>query len=194
MSEFLLVTFTNIVTLLGTILIPYFTVITRIPAWAEVADDEDYIPVPTFQSAFTEALGAADWTISSGTKSAGQGKKFDPSLSLSIYLFIYLSLFRKRPFSGEATRVLCCSWFDYPPEFGKMSPFSPSPALPPTERFSGRETKTGVGKVAQIEAVLIRRDYPPPFGKMSPFSRPLPPPTERFSRGETLERWKSRLC
>lgn len=90
MSEFLLVTFTNIVTLLGTILIPYFTVITRIPAWAEVADDEDYIPVPTFQSAFTEALGAADWTISSGTKSAGQGKKFDPSLSLSIYLFIYL--------------------------------------------------------------------------------------------------------
>ena len=68
-----------------------------------------------------------------------------------------------------------------------MSPFSPSPALPPTERFSGRETKTGVGKVAQIEAVLIRRDYPPPFGKMSPFSRPrpLPPPTERFSRGET---------
>ena len=157
MREFLLVTFTNIVTLLSTILMPYFTVITRIPAWAEVADDEDYIPVPTFQSAFTEALGAADWTISSGTKSAGQGKKFDPNLSLSIYL----SLFRKSLFSGEATRVLCCSWFDYPPEFGKMSPFSPSPALPPTERFSGRETKTGVGKVAQIEAVLIRRDYPP---------------------------------
>ena len=66
-----------------------------------------------------------------------------------------------------------------------MSPFSPSPGLPPTELFSGRETKTGVGKMAQIEAVLIRRDYPPPFGKMSPFSRPLPPPTERFSRGET---------
>ena len=39
--------------------------------------------------------------------------------------------------------------------------------------------------MAQIEAVLIRRDYPPPFEKMSPFSRPLPPPTERFSRGET---------
>lgn len=52
---------------------PQPKVITRIPAWAEVADDEDYIPVPTFQSAFTEALGAADWTISSGTKSAGQG-------------------------------------------------------------------------------------------------------------------------
>ena len=194
MSEFFLVTFTNIVTLLSTILMSYFTVITRIPAWAEVADDEDYIPVPTFQSAFTEALGAADWTISSGTKSPGQGKKFDPNLSLSIYLFIYLSLFRKRLFSGEATRVLSCSWFDYPWEFGKMSPFSPSPALPPTERFSGRETKTGVGKVAQIEAVLIRRDYPPPFGKMNPFSRPLPPPNERFSRGETLKRWKSRLC
>ena len=86
MSEFFLVTFSNIVTLLSTILMSYFTVITRIPAWAEVADDEDYIPVPTFQSAFTEALGVADWTISSGTKSAGQGKKFDPNLSLSIYL------------------------------------------------------------------------------------------------------------
>ena len=73
---------------------PYFTVITRRPAWAEVADDDDYIPVPTFQSAFTEALGAADWTISSRTKSAGQGKKFDPNLSLSTYL----SLFRKRLF------------------------------------------------------------------------------------------------
>ena len=135
--------------------------ITRIPAWAEVADDEDYIPVPTFQSAFTEALGAADWTISSGTKSAGQGKKFDPNLSLSIYLFIYLfiylSLFRKRLFSGEATRVLCCSWFDYPREFGKMSPFSPSPALPPTERFSRGETNTGLGKAVEIEAVLRRR-------------------------------------
>ena len=131
MSEFFLVTFTNIVTLLSTILMPYFTVITRIPAWAEVPDDEDYIPVPTFQSAFTEALGTADWTISSRTKSAGQGKNFDPNLSLSIYLFIYLfiylSLFHKSLFSGEATRVLCCSWFDYPPEFGKMSPFSPPP-------------------------------------------------------------------
>ena len=93
MSEFFLVTFTNIVTLLSTILMSYFTVITRIPAWAEVADDEDYIPVPTFQSAFTEALGVADWTISSGTKSAGQGKKFDPNLSLSIYLFIYLFIY-----------------------------------------------------------------------------------------------------
>ena len=93
MSEFFLVTFSNIVTLLSTILMSYFTVITRIPAWAEVADDEDYIPVPTFQSAFTEALGAADWTISSGTKSAGQGKKFDPNLSLSIYLCIYLFIF-----------------------------------------------------------------------------------------------------
>ena len=93
MSEFFLVTFSNIVTLLSTILMSYFTVITRIPAWAEVADDEDYIPVPTFQSAFTEALGVADWTISSGTKSAGQGKKFDPNLSLSIYLFIYLFIF-----------------------------------------------------------------------------------------------------
>lgn len=80
--------------LLSTILVPYFTVITRRPAWAEVADDDDYIPVPTFQSAFTEALGAADWTISSRTKSAGQGKKFDPNLSLSTYL----SLFRKRLF------------------------------------------------------------------------------------------------
>ena len=39
--------------------------------------------------------------------------------------------------------------------------------------------------MAQIEAVLIRRDYPPLFGKMSPFSHPLPPPTERVSRGET---------
>ena len=39
--------------------------------------------------------------------------------------------------------------------------------------------------MAQIEAVLIRRDYPPPFEKISPFPRPLSPPTERFSRGET---------
>lgn len=76
-----------LVTLLSTILMPYLTVITRRPAWAEVADDEDYIPVPTFQSAFTEALGAADWTISSGTKSAGQGKKFD---SYFYYLFIFI--------------------------------------------------------------------------------------------------------
>lgn len=77
-------------TLLNTILMPYFTVITRRPAWADVADDEDYIPVPTFQSAFTEALGAADWTISSGTKSVGQGKKFDPLCIIFLSIFIFV--------------------------------------------------------------------------------------------------------
>jgi len=40
-----------------------------------------------------------------------------------------------------------------------MSLFSPFPALPPTESFSGGETKTGIGKAAEIEALLIRRDY-----------------------------------
>ena len=68
-----------------------------------------------------------------------------------------------------------------------MSPFSPSPALPPTERFSGRETKTGVGKVAQIEAVLIRRDYPPPFGKNEPVL-PSPLPSNRtFLPGRNIK-------
>ena len=56
------------------ILPPHFTAIVRRPAWAEDDDDDkDYVPVPTFQSAFTEALGAADWARSN---SGGQGNAF----------------------------------------------------------------------------------------------------------------------
>ena len=37
--------------------------VVRKPAWAEDDDEEeDCTPVPTFQSAFTEALGTADWS------------------------------------------------------------------------------------------------------------------------------------
>ncbi|KAJ7378719.1 RING finger protein 10 [Desmophyllum pertusum] len=38
----------------------------------EDEDKEDCAPVPTFQSAFTEALGTADWT-GNGVKPEGQG-------------------------------------------------------------------------------------------------------------------------
>lgn len=56
---------------------PQQTAIVRRPAWAEDDDDDkDYVPVPTFQSAFTEALGAADWTRSN---SGGQGATGEPS-------------------------------------------------------------------------------------------------------------------
>jgi len=50
----------SVVTWLGNSLLLHFTAIVRRPAWVE-DDDEDCDPVPTFQSAFTEALGAADW-------------------------------------------------------------------------------------------------------------------------------------
>lgn len=36
-------------------------------------DEEDCAPVPTFQSAFTEALGAAGWT-GNGVNPEGQGE------------------------------------------------------------------------------------------------------------------------
>ena len=40
----------------------YFTVVTRKPSWAEEEnDEEDCAPVPTFQSAFSDALVSANW-------------------------------------------------------------------------------------------------------------------------------------
>lgn len=39
----------------------YLTTVTRRPSWAEDSDEGDYAPVPTFQSAFTEALISANW-------------------------------------------------------------------------------------------------------------------------------------
>lgn len=40
---------------------------------AEDEDEEDCVPVPTFQSAFTYALGASGWT-GNGVSVEGQGE------------------------------------------------------------------------------------------------------------------------
>lgn len=39
----------------------YLAPVTRRPSWAEESDEGDCAPVPTFQSAFTEALISANW-------------------------------------------------------------------------------------------------------------------------------------
>ena len=192
MSEFLLVTCTNIVTLLGTILIPYFTVITRIPAWAEVADDEDYIPVPTFQSAFTEALGAADWTISSGTKSAGQGKKFDPNLSLSIYLcsvnaFLVVKRLGFSAVLGSITHQSLGKWARSPPP-----PPSLQPNVSPGEKQrpeSGKWRKSRLcwsGGITRRHLEKWARSLAP-----SPLQPNVSPGEKQIP--DSGKRWKSRL-
>ena len=55
----------NIVTISpedNTLLFLTFTVVVRKPAWVEDDDEGGCAPVPTFQSAFTEALDTADWS------------------------------------------------------------------------------------------------------------------------------------
>lgn len=60
----------------------YLAPVTRRPSWAEESDEGDCAPVPTFQSAFTEALISANWNkydvddAQSGAASAeSNGKK-----------------------------------------------------------------------------------------------------------------------
>ena len=74
----------------------------RRPAWVEDDDggDEDYAPVPTFQSAFTEALGAADWTRSAAN-SAAQGNAFVQYYSNIIYLVVIWIACSRRSGSGQ---------------------------------------------------------------------------------------------
>lgn len=49
----------------------------------ENEDEEDCAPVPTFQSAFTEALGAAGWTRN-GVNPEGQGEVLETLARLNL--------------------------------------------------------------------------------------------------------------
>lgn len=55
--------------------VPFPPALVRKVTSVEDEDKEDCAPVPTFQSAFTEALGTADWT-GNGVKPEGQGEVF----------------------------------------------------------------------------------------------------------------------
>ena len=50
----------------------------------ENEDEDDCAPVPTFQSAFTEALGWAGWT-GNGVKPEGQGEVLE-TCALNVYI------------------------------------------------------------------------------------------------------------
>lgn len=65
----------------------YLATVTRRPSWAEDSDEGDCAPVPTFQSAFTEALTSANWNkydaddAKSGKLSLGFAQSIEPSLN-----------------------------------------------------------------------------------------------------------------